>query len=287
MEGNWQDDYLPPNIKRKKLSFHNWRRSVSNIFEITFHAFSPHEFPSSAKLNLPNINGKDVEKVYSFCKDLYSSSNERIDKLEDKSIKLLTFMTIIFALISFIYLNISSPFAKYILIFSIIFLVTSITVTFRCVNIKTRQVLFITSVYDFESNKPRNRFNLETVSKDMLKAAVFNQNVADNTADILKASRYLLMLTILLVGLSVMISIPSFLNEHEKNEENNSTISNLENSMEILKDSIILNSGLIKENQQYKIDINEMKSELGKYDIEYNKLRREVTELRMKYSDIK
>jgi hypothetical protein len=222
----WHDKYLAPQVGKEKLSYKIVKNTIFEFFILLIHSLSPHEFPKEPPEKLPKIKSKNHNEIYNICKDMYTGSNQRIDNLEDKAIKLVSFITVLFALISFAFLNIASTGVKYILLASMLLLLLAILISFRCVNIKSRQSMFLPSIYDFDSfEKPVEDFDLNNYSEKMLQAAVFNQNVADNTADILKSTRNLLFLSICLIVIAFLIGAFSY------KSQTKTTVVKIENPM--------------------------------------------------------
>ncbi|WP_035295400.1 hypothetical protein [Brevibacillus thermoruber] len=279
----WFDKYLPPQIGKEKFSLKRMFRYVKDFWQLLIHSLSPHEFPKEPKEKLPNIQSPNHSEIYSICKDMYNSSNDRIDKLEDKAIKLLSYITALFALISFAFLNIASVGVKYILLVSMLMLLLSIIISFRCVNVKGRKSMFLPSIYDFTYGRPIENFDLKIYSKKMLEAAVFNQNVADNTADLLKAARNMLILAIALSAIAVLIGAFSF------NSQPKPTVVKIDSSVSfsVLENKLnetnnILNSiskSLDNFSQINRTKIDDLAQKLNASEEKYNDLLSKLREL--------
>ncbi|KQL33362.1 hypothetical protein [Psychrobacillus sp. FJAT-21963] len=283
----WQDKYLAPQVGKKKFSFKKVKHIIVDFFVLLIHSLSPHEFPKEPPEKLPKIKSKNYNEIYNICKDMYSSSNERIDSLEDKAIKLVSFITILFTLISFAFLNIASIGVKYILLASMVLLLLAILISFRCVNIKSRQSMFLPSIYDFESfEQPVENFKLNNFSEKMLQAAVFNQNVADNTADILKSTRNLLFLSICSIVIAFLIGAFSYKSQTKM------TVVKIENpvSVSLLEQEIIesnktlesISNSLININDLNQSKIHELSQQIKESEKRYSEIASKISEMEKK-----
>lgn len=280
----WQDKYLAPRIGKEKITFKKVKLIIIDFFTLLVHSVSPHEFPKEPPEKLPRIKSDNQNEVYSICKDMYNNSNQRIDSLEDKAIKLVSFITILFTIISFTFLNIASNGIRYILIVSMVLLMLAILIAFRCVNIKYRQTMFLPSIYYFEGyDTPLEDFNLKNQSEKLLQAAVFNQNVADNTADILKSTRNLLFLSICLVVIAFLIGAFSYEREAKSSavkSENSSSVNSLEQEIKSFTGTLeTINDNLIKINDLNNSKINELTKRLNESEEKSNNLSIKINEI--------
>ncbi|WP_440970921.1 coiled-coil domain-containing protein [Peribacillus frigoritolerans] len=280
----WQDKYLAPEIGKEKLSLKRVKHTIRDFFTLLIHSLSPHEIPKEPPEKLPKIKSNNHNEIYDICKDMYSDSNDRIDGLEDKAIKLVSFITVLFALISFAFLNIASAGVKYILMASMVLLLLAILTSFRCVNIKSRQSMFLPSIYDFDSfEKPVENFNINNYSEKMLQAAVFNQNVADNTADILKSTRNLLFLSICLIVIAFLIGAFSYKSQTKTTVvkiENPVSVSSLEQEIkESNKTLDLISNELSNINDQNRSEFNELAQQLKASEEKYNELATKINEM--------
>lgn len=280
----WQEKYLAPQIDKEKLSLKKVKSIIVGFFTLLIHSLSPHEYPKEPPEKLPKIKSENHNEIYNLCKDMYDSSHERIDSIEDKAIKLVSFITVLFALISFAFINIASAGVKYILLASMMLLLLAILIAFRCVNIKSRQSMFLPSIYDFDSfEKPVENFKLNNYSEKMLQAAIFNQNVADNTADILKSTRNLLFLSICLIVIAFLIGAFSYKSQTKTSVvkiENPVSVSLLEEEIKEsnkILDSISNNLSTINDQNQTKI--NELSQQLKESEEKYKELLSKINEI--------
>lgn len=279
---NWYDKYLPPLIERDKVSFKKIWRFFKDFWILFVHSISPHQFPKGPKEELPNIQSKNSSDVYSICKDIYDSANGRIDKLEDKAIKLLSYVTALFALISFAFLNIASITIKYVLLGSMILLLLAIIISFRCVNIKDRKSIFVADIFDFSHEKPRETFEVNLFSKKLLTAAIFNQNVADNTADILKSARNMLIVAIMLSAVALILGTFAYQNQPKPTMVKIETpipLNDLENKLaetnNILK---TINDNLTQANQERNTQVKRLSEQLVRLETNYDHLLKRIND---------
>lgn len=92
-------------------------------------------------------------------------------------------------------------------------------VSLRCVGVKSQKAFFIDAIFNFDGNA-----NTQTISKEhneivanLMNCAVYNQTVADNTADILKASRHILSLGIITTVIALVLFF-TINNDSQKNQ---------------------------------------------------------------------
>lgn len=280
----WQDKYLAPIIQREKFTLKKVKTTIIDFFILLVHSLSPHEIPKEPPEKLPKIMSENENDVYSICKDMYNSSNQRIDSLEDKATKLVTFISILFTIISFVFLNIASNVIKYILIVSMIILLLALLTAFRCVNIKYRKTMFLSSIYDFESNdKPIEDFNLNSQSQKLLQAAIYNQNIADNTADVLKSTRNLLFLSICIVAIAFLIGGISYVNQEKATIvkiENPSSTDSLQKELKEISEALsTINKSLSDSNDLSNLKIYELTEKLNETEEKYNELFSKIIEI--------
>jgi hypothetical protein len=193
---------------------------------LIIHSLWFHENPQDPKTRLPEINSDD-DKLYDISKNIYESSLSRINKLEEKSFKLLSYYTALFALLSFMYLQTpSNSNIKALIILSLVPSLVSIGISFRCINIKSTKNIFIDSVYELEKEVPTEEFNKKNLIKSFLECAIFNENVADNTVDMLNGARYTLVLSLFFCMITLFIVVNNG-SENKKSQYEAKTVENL------------------------------------------------------------
>ncbi|AOY74992.1 hypothetical protein [Clostridium formicaceticum] len=215
---NWQDKYLSPFIEREKVSYSKIKKIIKDFTFLFKHSLSFHEQPKEPAEQLPDFISEDTDIIYNVCKEFFDNANSRIDKLEDKAITLLSYVSALFAFISFIFINASNWVTKTMLIFSMGLLILSILISFRCVNVKGRKTFFLPDIFDFNSEVPAENFDRKSISKTLLNSAIYNQNIADNTADILKAARYTLVLAVIIGTTGFLLGVGEYFGTTESIE---------------------------------------------------------------------
>lgn len=282
----WQDKYLSSNIERDKFRFKKVWREVSDFWELFVHAISFHKSPKEPYKELPKFKSQDEDVIYNVCKDFYQSANDRIDKIEDKAIKVLSYVTILFAIISFAFLNTALIVSKTILLFSMLFLLLAILISFRCVNIKGRKVSFLPDVYDFQSDPPIDNFNKKHIAKKLLNSAIYNQSIADNTADILKAARYMLTIAFVISSIAFIIGINGYFNNAPKTNvvkiDNQLNLTEVENRIDktnSVLDGISKNMDKSGNSRELNDKIDALSKELNSIKSDYNNLLKKVDDL--------
>jgi hypothetical protein len=197
------NEYIAPLVQPEKKIKPIWK-SLKNTWEILLHGLVPHQSakPASKQILEDSISEEGEEYLAELSMVLYKESTQRIDGLEEKGFKLLTYISAVSAIsIYFMSRDISGIF-KITVIVSLLFLVMAIVISLRCIGVKQQKVLFIDSIFDFrEEHKPKSK-NKKAIIANLVNCAVFNQTVADNTADILRASRFMLSIGIWTTAIS-------------------------------------------------------------------------------------
>ncbi len=287
-EMSWQDKYLSPSIEREKFKFSKLKRMFFDFKEIFMHAISFHKRPQYPPNELPDFESQDTEIIYMTCKQFYDDANNRIDNLEDKSLKLLSYITALFAFISFAFINTNSIGTKILLLASIIFLILSIIISFRCVNVKGRQSLFLPSVYDFSNNNASDNFDKRVIAKKMLNSAIFNQNVADNTADILKAARYTLTIAITVCIIGFLVGINGYFSDTGPKEikiDNPINLNKIEETLDknnLLLEKITDNIKNLDNKDNLYLEIQQLNNELENLKTDFKEVLKSLEELKVK-----
>ncbi len=200
-------DFLSPLIE-KDYNFKNLFKSFCRMFPILWHGLVPHKKAQNPQKEIPDLNISDEDKsaIQSTILDIYNESNSRIEHLEEKAFKLLTYISALSALILFFLSKVDSSFSKLLIIASLLLLFIAILLSLRCMGTKTRKSVFLDSVFDFSGSAPSVK-DSNQIYKSYLDCAVYNQAVADNTADILKASRYFLTFAFIIAFLGISINV--------------------------------------------------------------------------------
>jgi len=285
---HWTERYLCPSVKNDKFKWKKINFIIEDFKEIMVHALSFHQQPQEPPDQLPEFKTQNDELIFSVCKEFYTNANDRIDKLEDKASKLVSYISALFAFISFSFVNTQFRFTKIMLIISLIFLVFAILISFRCVNIKGRKSLFIPSVYSFDKDIPKDNFDKKTIAKSFLNSAIYNENIADNTADILKAARYALALAIAISVVAFLAGSFSYFKSPAKittvKIENKVKLSDIENKLDIADKAINeANNGIkiMNDNKKLQEQVDNLSIELKTYKSNYEDLSKKLEELEM------
>ncbi|WP_160069628.1 hypothetical protein [Sphingobacterium bovisgrunnientis] len=189
-------DYIAPLVNREKNIKPIWK-SFKSSWEILLHGLVPHEKAKEASKKIlgTHIN-KDNEKVSELIIELYKESRNRINEIEEKGFKLLTYISAVSAIsVYFLSTDINGLYKASVIV-SLLFLVLAIVISLRCLGVKGQRALFLDSVFDFnQDDEPKTKSTSDMLA-NLVDCAVYNHNVADNTADILRASRIMLSLGI-------------------------------------------------------------------------------------------
>lgn len=200
-------DYLYKPIKREKINFISG--FISNL-ELIYHSILPHSFPiePKCKITAESIEEKDIDVIYESSLEIYKDSKERIKSLESKAFNLMTYISAITAILVFLLDKEINSTTKTLAVISIIVLILALLISLRCIGIKVQKTLFINSLFVFKKSKTKTT-DKKHISAELINNALFNQNIADNTTDILKASRILLVYGIILSSISFLSYIMS------------------------------------------------------------------------------
>ena len=236
------------------------------------YSLSLHKYPEPPKEKLPDFQSNDDEFIYITCSNLYDDANSRIDSLEDKAFKLLSYVTALFAFISFVFVNLNFMITRVFLSLGVLFLFIAMMISFRCINIKGRKKIFLPSIYNFKKKNPIDNFDRKKISKEMLNSAIYNQNIADSTADILNGIRYAVIIAIIFSVIGILFGIGSYSNKSEVesiNTNNQISIDGIEDKLQeqnlILKENINSNITLEKD-EYYEEKIKEINESLINID---------------------
>ena len=183
-----------------------WKR-FKGTFEIIWHGLIPHKAPVEAEKEIlpAYFTQTDLDETYyEASKDMYKESQERIKHLEEKAFKLLTYISVLSALLFFFLGKELSGITNLLVLISIGILVIAMIISLRCVGIKTQKAFFINAIFNFD-NTPIDSKKSNEISAELMNCAVYNQSVSDNTADILKASRYMLSIAIITTVLALIL----------------------------------------------------------------------------------
>lgn len=200
------NDYFPPLIDSEKISFKKIKNIISDVLFALPHSLSFHMKLKEPKKELPEITNED-DCLYETAKEIYEESFKRIDKLEEKAFKLLSYYTILLGGVSYVLAESDfSLVSKIFLGISFLFIIWSIIISFRCLNIKGIQHKYISDIYDFKSDPPKTSFSKKSLIKTHLNSAIRNDRVADNVVDLHNAARYCLIISSIVFFIAISIA---------------------------------------------------------------------------------
>lgn len=195
-------EYLAPLVNRERKIKPIWN-TFADSWEILVHGLVPHERSTEAQNKiLAGHIGQDDEHTNDLITEVYKESRERIDDIEEKGFKLLTYISAVSAISIYFLSRDISGFYKATVIISLFFLVLAIIISLRCIGVKGQKALFIEGLFDFKPGEEPKTKNKKEILANLLNYAVYNHGVADNTADILKATRIMLSLGIFATAIS-------------------------------------------------------------------------------------
>lgn len=248
-------DFLHTPIMTSKIKI--WS-SIKDNFELILHSLLPHSFPDEpkSKITKKSIKKSDIDLMYESSIEIYKDSKERINSLESKAFNLMTYISAITAILIFLLDKEINTITKTLAIISILILILALLISLRCIGIKTQKTLFINSMFDFENTQLPKSKNKKHITVELINNTLFNQNIADNTTDILKASRILLFY-------GIILSVITFLTYIIPNEKNK-----IESNKKIEIVNSIYTDSLFKNFKSYKTkemkEINERTDSLSK-----------------------
>ncbi len=201
---SWTDDYLPPFIEARKLGFSEMKRMFTRVIFALKHSIRFHSSVQEPKKPLPEISNENM-KFYDLSKEIYDESIQRIEKLEGKSFKLLSYYTILLGFLSFFVMKSNfSLLSKILFVLSSMFILWSIIISFRCLNLKSLTKIYLPDIYNFDHGQPVESFDEKKIVIARLNCAIKNDVIADNTAELHNAARYSLTIG-LIVFLAVLV----------------------------------------------------------------------------------
>lgn len=195
-------DYIAPLVNREKKIKPIWQSFISS-WEILVHGLVPHEKARGASKEIKgsNIDSTD-DKVSELLIELYKESTERVSDIEEKGFKLLTYISAVSAISVYFLSTDITGWYKSCVIVSLLFLVLAIVISLRCIGVKGQKALFIDGLFDFKIDNEPVAKTKNDILANLINCAVYNHGVADNTADILRASRIMLSLGIFATAVS-------------------------------------------------------------------------------------
>ncbi|MFN0157094.1 MAG: hypothetical protein ACKVRP_03360 [Bacteroidota bacterium] len=200
----WTDDYLIPPIESEWPSLKLLKKLIKDFAVLVPHSLMPHKKPKNPSKDLPKLTPDENTKK--LCEKIYESSLSRIDSVEKKALGLLSFVTALSALLFFTYAQLSGLQGTGWLWVSMGCLLLTLIISFRCLSVKGIEHIFVNNIYDFDSTPASSSTELYV---DYLSAAIFNEARADNTADMLRAARMTLALSIFLFVIT-LFSVVTF-----------------------------------------------------------------------------
>lgn len=259
------EKYLYKPIEKDKINFF---KNIINSISIIYHSFFPHKLPvqPDKQLTVDSITDESEEIIYDNAIEIYKNSKERIIALESKAFNLTTYISALTALLIFLLDKELNLIAEILAFIGIGILLLALLLSLKCIGVKSQKTLFIDTLFEFNNtNEFPKSSNKKQISIGLINATLFNQNIADNTTDVLKASRSLLILGI--ISSVVTFFLYSVLPKVEKTE-----IYQIEISKSKYLDSIFINYN--KDLINFRIDT---KTNIDSLNKEIKSLKTELT----------
>lgn len=260
-----QSEYQSPLVDpEKKIVRAIWKEFSGNL-EILKHALVPHQ---RAQLPLKKFEASHFQDNESYthevAMEMYRESTKRIDALEEKGFKLLTYISAVSAILVYFLSTEISGWFKLFVILSLFCLTLAIIISLRCISIKHQKVLFIDAMFNFEPDAEPVPKDRNTVTAEILTCTVYNQTVADSTADILKGARIML-------GYGIFFTIIScifFLTVPDRNEKNKVQ------QMEVTLGDSSLRDRILSSSTQKDTQLVEIRTELDRMNRKLDSIER-------------
>jgi hypothetical protein len=80
-------------------------------------------------------------------------------------------------------------------------------ISFRCLNLKSLNKIYLPDIYNFDSEQPVESFDEKKIMIARLNCAIRNDGIADNTADLHNAARYSLTIGSIIFLAALIISV--------------------------------------------------------------------------------
>jgi hypothetical protein len=189
----WTDRYLPPVVKTESLRFAA-KKFFRDAPELLRFALLPHKEVEKPPADLPEIK-KMKEGGLKVVEKIYDSSLNRIESLERKAFNLLSYVTATITILALTYAQFTENSYRWLLLLPLGLLLLTLYVSFRCLKVKTIQQVFVNDIYQFDSDGSPIKEGIQ-LHRSFLAAATFNETKADAVADMLRATRILLGLSI-------------------------------------------------------------------------------------------
>ncbi|MBS1509057.1 MAG: hypothetical protein JSS79_20635 [Bacteroidetes bacterium] len=238
--------HIGPLVERE-TSIKKVLKSFVNSINIVWHGLLPHKQPKEAEKKIikdyfPETDPDD--RFFNTSMEMYKESKERIQHLEEKAFKLLTYISAVSAIHFFLLGTELKGTINVIVIVSISLLVIAMIVSLRCISVKVQKAIFIDTIIDFddpEAIKPKSK---SEITAEIVNCTVFNQTVADNTTDILKASSHILSLGIFTTVIAFAVFFSGTNRSKKEIDKVNISFSDSTFSESIKKSLILNNEGL-------------------------------------------
>ncbi|RBQ06701.1 hypothetical protein [Pedobacter miscanthi] len=167
-------EYLAPLVMPQK-KIRPLLKSLKSSWSILIHGILPHQSAvQPEKLFFDEHIGSEEEYMAELAMELYKESTARIDALEEKGFKLLTYISAISAISVYFIGKELDGFFKYTVIASLLFLVIAIVISLRCIGIKQQKALFIDSLFKFETDAAPSAQSKKAIIASLINCAVFN-----------------------------------------------------------------------------------------------------------------
>lgn len=204
-----QTEFMPDVVENNYKLFYPKNIKFKPFFATLIHGILPHDKPVQKLKKFESENISDLENLWDIANEFYKDTNNRIVSLEEKAFKLITYISAISVLLVF-FLGVGATGAfRWSVIIALFFLIIAILISLRCIGLKQKMAIHVDTMLNFDDDPtsfPTVKTKKEIVAK-LINDSVYNHNVADSTADVLKSSRYMLTIGIVITLFSGILYI--------------------------------------------------------------------------------
>jgi hypothetical protein len=191
-----------------------WREQASTFCRFLRHTLSAYAPQPSdpGTITASSPSGTISKDHLPICERIYEESEERMNKIEEKSNGLLTIFSIITPLIISVIVYTSTIESLPLLwrvsvilmsITSLILVVLGFVACIRAITVKSRYSMNVHTVFDKSNNRVKD-YNPDIYGRGLIWCGLMNHAMSDHIAEFVRASTFLLLLSVFILLLSVL-----------------------------------------------------------------------------------
>ena len=191
-----------------------WREQASMFCRFLRHTLSAYDpqprDPGTITASSPT--GTISKDHLPICERIYEESEERINKIEEKSNALLTIFSIVTPLIISVTVYTSTTESLSILwrifvmltsVVSLMLVVLGFVACIRAIAVKSRQSMNVHTIFDKNNNRVKD-YNPDVYGRGLIWCGLMNHAMSDHIAEFVRASTFLLLLSVFILLLSAL-----------------------------------------------------------------------------------